>query len=422
MECVSSGRNLTKLVGFERFGWVVSCGVVVTEPAEVGAIAEAIAGASLAAFDLEFLTADRLIPTLCVVQVSWVSEPLDAPVEDFVAAKTEVRVIDALAVDTRPIFEALAAHPTTVVHAARQDLGIVGRFGIAMPNIVDTQVMAAFAGIGDQVGLGALTTELLGLSLQKEQQFTDWARRPLSDAQLAYARADVIHLPAIYRKLSARLGERLTWARAESTEIASDALAAARLVPEDAWRNLGGLRGLEPMAMAVVRELAAWRLRVATELDKPLGWIMPEKLILDLAKGRPSDVDVLKSMKGVPQPARQRADELIDVIAAAQPIVDEVKAVMRAPSARAQRWADLLFSIVQIAAERSGVSGRLLATRGDAEEAARVIDEQGLEAARSLPAFSTWRREVIGALWEGWLTGKLGITGDVASPSGITLA
>ncbi|MBA2541257.1 MAG: hypothetical protein H0V17_16565 [Deltaproteobacteria bacterium] len=81
----------------------------------------------------------------------------------------------------------------------------------------------------------------------------------------------------------------------------------------------------------------------------------------------------------------------------------------------------MLVAIVQLAAEQSGVSGRLLATRGDAEETARVVDEQGLEAARDLPAFATWRYQVLGKLWEGWLTGSLGLTGDSASSSGLRL-
>ncbi len=399
---------------------MVSCSVVVTEPAEVGAIAEAIAGATLAAFDLEFLTADRLVPTLCVVQVSWVSERLDAPVDAFVAAIPEVRVIDALAVDPRPIFEALAAHPNTLVHAARQDVGIVARLGIAMPDVLDTQVMAAFAGIGDQVGLGALTQELLGVTLAKEQQWTDWAKRPLSDAQLAYAIADVQHLPAIYAKLVARLGERLTWARAESGVIAGDALAAARLAPEDAWRSLGGLRGLDPKALAVVRDLAAWRFRLATELDKPLGWILPEKLIIDFARHRTDDPEKVRSWKGLPQPARQRVDEIVDIIAAAKPAT-ESPFLSRGTSARAQRWSEMLVAIVQITSEESGVTSRLLATRGDAEELARIVDEQGIEAARALPAFATWRHELIGKRWEAWLGGSLGLAGDPTSPSGLRL-
>jgi ribonuclease D len=394
--------------------------VLLVEKADVEAICEAISGASLAAFDLEFLTSDRLIPTLCVVQVAWLTEPLDAGLDKIVAAKPEVRVIDALAVDTRPVFEALATHPSTVVHAGRQDLSIIGRSGIAMPNIIDTQVMAAFAGIGDQVGLGALTTELLGFPLAKEQQWTDWAKRPLSEAQLAYAIADVSHLHAIYAKLATRLGMRLPWALAESSVIAADALAAAQLAPEDAWKSIGGLRGLDPLALSVVRELAAWRFRVAHELDKPLGWVLPEKLMIDLARSRPKDPDKVHALKGLPQPARQRVEDLIAVIASAKPgPAHPIQA--HGTSARAQRWSELLLAIVQLVSEKTGVAARLLATRSDAEEFARVVDEHGLDGAKALPAMTTWRYEVIGKLWEGWLTGTLGLVGDPNAPAGIAL-
>src|SRR4051812_4697880 len=134
--------------------------VLVVSAEEVARIAEAIAQAPLAAFDLEFLTADRLVPALCLLQVSWVSVGLDAPTDELVSAIPEVRLIDAMAADVRPLLEALATHPCAVAHAARQDLGIVGRLGIEMPNVIDTQVMAAFASIGDQVGLGPLAHEL----------------------------------------------------------------------------------------------------------------------------------------------------------------------------------------------------------------------------------------------------------------------
>lgn len=396
---------------------MVSCDVLVTEAEEVVAICEAISGASLAAFDLEFLTADRLVPRLCVVQVAWLSEPLDAPLDEIVA---NVRLIDALAVDAKPVFEALAAHPRTVVHAGRQDLAIIGRLGIAMPAVIDTQVMAAFAGLGDQLGLGALTQELLGFPLAKEQQWTDWAKRPLSEAQLAYAVADVSHLHVLYAKLHGKLGRRLPWALAESAVVAADALAAATLAPEDAWRSIGGLRGLDPLALSVVHELAAWRFRVAHELDKPLGWVLPDKLIIDLGRHRPIEPAKLLALKGVPQPARQRVEELVELIGSAKPLGD-APVLSRGMSARAQRWSELLIAIVQLVSEQSGVTSRLLAARSDAEELARVVDERGIEAARSLPAFATWRYELIGRLWEGFLTGTLGLVGDPSATSGIAL-
>jgi ribonuclease D len=388
--------------------------VLVGSPEDIAVIAEGIAAAPLVAFDLEFLTADRLIPTLCVVQVAWVSVELDAGTDAIVAAQPEIRVIDALAIDVTPVLAALAAHPSTIAHAARQDLGIVGRLGIAMPNMIDTQVMAAFAGLGDQVGLGALAGELLGVTLAKEQQWTDWSKRPLSDAQLAYAAADVRYLPAIYARLVARLGDRIAWARAESAVVAADALASANLTPEEAWRSIGGLRGLDATALAIVRELAAWRLRVAHELDRPLGWVLAEKAIIDFARRRPADADAIRSYKGLAQPARQRAAELAELIATAATTATAGPGVppARAPSARAQRWSEMLFAIAQLAAEQTGIAARLLATRGDAEEVARIADEHGLDGARALPAFATWRYDVLGRLWEGWLTGTLALVGE----------
>ncbi len=405
---------------------MVSCAVptLVVEPPEVAAIAAAIAKSALATFDLEFLTQDRLVPTLCLLQVSWLPAhlTLDAAADEIVAASPEVALIDPLVVDIRPVIEALAAHPYTVVHAARQDLGILAaQLGIAMPAIIDTQVMAAFAGIGDQVGLATLANELLGLSLGKELQWTNWAKRPLSDAQLAYAASDVRYLPAIYALLAGKLGDRLAWARAESSAVAADAVAAAAVTPETAWRNVGGLRGLDAVTLAAVVELAAWRQRVALEVDKPLGWVLNEKTIMDLARQRPGDPDLVRGVKGLSQFARQRAEDIVAALAAARP--EDVSPIQtaRAPTVRAQRWAETLLAITQLVSERIGVASRLLATRADAEEFARAVDERGIPATESLPAMQTWRHAVLGVAWTGWLTGTLALIGDTAASTGLAL-
>src|SRR4051812_15644903 len=251
----------------------------------VAAMAATIGAAPLVAFDLEFLAQDRLVPTLCLVQVAWLEHVrLDAPAVAIVSAPPQVRLVDPLAVDVAPLIAALAAHPCVVAHAPRQDLALLAtRFGAAMPAIIDTQLMAAFAGIGDQVGFAALANELLGLSLGKELQWTDWAARPLSDAQIAYADADVRHLPAIYARLADRLGERLAWARAESAAVAADAFAAAAVTPESAWQQIGGLRGLDAAGLARAAALAAWRQRVCVELDRPLGQVLADRQLVDLA-------------------------------------------------------------------------------------------------------------------------------------------
>lgn len=397
---------------------------VVTDPAEVATIASAIAASPLATFDLEFLAQDRLVPTLCLIQVSWLPAHtrLDVPAPAIVATPPEVALVDPLAVDVGPIVRALAAHPCVVAHAPRQDLALLAiRFGVEMTAIVDTQIMAAFAGIGEQVGLATLANELLGLSLGKEQQWTNWARRPLSEAQLTYADADVRHLPAIYAILRARLGERMEWARAESALVAADALAATQVTPETAWRQLGGLRGLEAPALAAAIELAAWRFRTATELDRPLGQVLHDKLVVEIARHRPRTAVALRSAKGLSPIARDRADEILAAIAAARPAEAPVLSPGRAPGLRAQRWSEILLAITQHVAEQTGVAVRLLATRADAEEFARKVDEHGIEAAHSLPALATWRREILGQLWLDWLTGTVVLVGDLAAPAGIQL-
>ena len=394
-----------------------------SEPGTVAAIAASIGAAPLVAFDLEFLAQDRLVPTLCLVQVAWLEHiRLDAPAAAIVAAPPSVRLIDPLAVDVSPIARALAAHPCVVAHAPRQDLAILAaRFGVAVPDILDTQVMAAFAGIGDQVGFAALANELLGLSLGKELQWTDWAARPLSEAHLSYADADVRHLPAIYAKLAARLGDRLAWARAESAVVAAEAIGAANVTPETAWRHVGGLRGLDAPALAAVIALAAWRQRVCIELDRPLGQVLTDKAILELARQQPSSVAAIRGVKGMSGIARQRAAEIAAVLAGVIPGDVAPLAAGRPLSARAQRWTEVLLAIVQIVADQSGVSPRLLATRSDAEELARAVDEHGLAAADALPAMASWRRELLGRAWLGWLTGELVLVGDLAAPHGVRL-
>lgn len=389
----------------------------------VAAIAAAIRGAPLVAFDLEFLAQDRLVPTLCLVQVAWLEHiRLDAPAAAIVAAPPMVRLVDPLAVDVAPIVQALAGHPCAVAHAPRQDLAILAaRFGATMPAIVDTQVMAAFAGMGDQIGFAALANELLGLSLGKELQWTNWAARPLSDAQLAYADADVRHLPAIYAKLAARLGERLSWARAESAVLAAEAAGAARVTPETAWRHLGGLRGLDAPSLAAAIDLAAWRQRLCIDLDRPLGQVLTDKAILDLARQRPSNVAAIRSTKGMSGAARQRAEEIAAVLAAANPDAVAPIAAGRPLGPRAQRWTEILLAIVQLVADQSGVPPRLLATRGDAEELARAVEDHGLAAIEALPAMSGWRREILGQVWVRWLTGELALIGDPGAPHGVRL-
>ena len=179
-------------------------------PAEVAAIAARSRAAPLVAFDLEFVSQDRLVPTLCLVQVAWLGEhaSLDAPV----GRKSSRRTAGAARRSARRRRRARRRARSPPIRSSsrtrRARTSACSRRGSARacPGIIDTQLMAAFVG-HRRPGRArrARATSCSGVTLAKEQQWTDWARAPaVSDAQLAYAAADVRHLPRDLRACSPR--------------------------------------------------------------------------------------------------------------------------------------------------------------------------------------------------------------------------
>ncbi|MBV9510372.1 MAG: ribonuclease D, partial [Caulobacteraceae bacterium] len=173
----------------------------ITTTADLAAFCDRITGASFIAVDTEFMRETTYWPKLCLVQV---------------AAADIAANIDPLAegLDLGPLLK-LLADPTIVkvFHASRQDVEIFNNLGVIPRPLFDTQIAAMAAGFGEQIAYDALVRQMLKIDLDKSSRFTDWARRPLSDAQLAYALADVTHLAAFYPLLRDRLEKtgRLTW-------------------------------------------------------------------------------------------------------------------------------------------------------------------------------------------------------------------
>src|SRR5205807_2764346 len=221
--------------------------------------------------DTEFLRESTYYPQLCVAQM---------------ASLDEAVVIDALAsgIDFTPFF-ALMADPNVVkvFHAARQDIEICWHeAGIIPSPIVDTQVAAMVLGYGDSISYDQLVQRITGDNLDKSHRFTDWTRRPLSHAQLAYAVSDVTHLRDVYLKLSADLDKqgRTEWMREEMGVLTSP--ATYRMEPERAWQRLK-TRVRKPRELAVLMEIAAWREREAQTRDVPRARVLKDELVGDIA-------------------------------------------------------------------------------------------------------------------------------------------
>ena len=167
----------------------------ITTTAELTAFCEKIKGQPFIAVDTEFMRETTYWPKLCLTQV---------------ASPTAHAVIDPLAggIDLTPLLETRRDPATLIVfHAARQDVEIFNNLGAMPARLFDTQVAGMAAGFGEQIAYDALVRQMLKIELDKSSRFTDWSRRPLSDAQLTYALADVTHLAALFPMLRKRLEE-----------------------------------------------------------------------------------------------------------------------------------------------------------------------------------------------------------------------
>ncbi|MCG8423291.1 MAG: HRDC domain-containing protein [Proteobacteria bacterium] len=402
----------------------------ITDPAQVAAIAESIAEHEVMAFDIEFVSADRFIPELSLIQVGW-GDP-DHP---------SLAIIDCVALDPAPIW-ALVASPdvATVVHAGRQDLGILAvRHHVAANALWDTQIAAAFAGLGDQIGFAKLVERVLGVKLDKGMQFTAWLERPLSPSQLRYALDDVRYLLPLWTELKQRLvaSGRLDWVREESIRLTES--VGPLPAEDDAYRDVKGWRGLSGQALGSLRALAAWRLREALDRNKPLSWIMPDRAMIEVCQAGARSDRELFAVRGVGEgTVRRYGRAILRHVArgARNPPPRPESVSRRALSRRAQLWAAVIVNVIQSRCIASGIAPRFVATRHDAETLVDWFDRVGMADSDRMsdrPATSPgqnsepdvallrgWRRELAGESVLAWLRGQ-SVIRATDDPAGIEL-
>jgi ribonuclease D len=331
--------------------------------------------------DTEFLRESTYYPRLCVAQM---------------ASSEEAVVIDALAegIDFAPFFALMATENVVkVFHAARQDIEICWHeAGIIPSPIVDTQVAAMVLGYGDSISYDQLVQRVTGDTLDKSHRFTDWTRRPLSDAQLAYATSDVTHLRDVYVKLSADLEKRgrTEWMREEMKVLTSP--ATYRFEPEHAWERLK-TRVRKPKELAVLIEVAGWREREAQERDVPRGRVLKDDVVGDVAVQAPTTIERLAGLRSLPRGfERSKWGEAI-VEAVRRGLARDPKTLPRLerpkPPLNGQATVELLKVLLRMTAERHGVAAKVIATVEDLDRIAADDDAD-------VPALSGWRRELFG--------------------------
>jgi ribonuclease D len=437
---------------------------LIDSAALVDQVTTAVKRAPWVGFDLEFVSQERYWPDWCLLQIAvggitqW-----DAAMRPFVAQETisdgqqSLLLIDskAAALPLLPgqqgsemrlalthLMAAIAQHHCVIAHSPRQDLWILrSHVGAEFSGVFDTQIAASFSGIGDQVGYARLVADLLGVQLSKEQQWTNWARRPLSPGQLGYALDDVRYLRPLQLELQRRLGHRADWATEEARAIIDAAVEAATLAPAQAWRDVGHVRGLTPIAARIVMATASWRLQTARTINKPLGHVLEDSALVDFAR-KCAHWDGSSTLDGFvdqamgaariapahrPTLQAEMAHRIADRESAippelVRPDIGPIhgRPIPLAPAiARQVKWAEQLVLVTTATSEELGIAPRLLCNRSDTEHFARDYSNGGIAAVADASVLRGWRRAQIGDRWLAFFAGTGALVADANTQLGL---
>ena len=360
--------------------------ITITRPDELAAFCAVAAEHPYVTVDTEFLRERTYYSKLCLIQLAHPGGGADSAV-----------LVDPLAenMDLTPLYDLF--RDTSVVkvfHAARQDLEIFWvAAGLFPEPLFDTQVAAMVCGFGEQVGYETLVRKICKQSLDKTSRFTDWSRRPLSEAQQAYAQADVTHLRQIYEVLRDELArtKRTGWVEEELQILTNP--DTYEVDPRQAWQRIK-TRTNSPRFLAVVRELAAFRETYAQSNDVPRSRVFKDDALIELASTKPRSMSDLGRSRLLLREARKGA--IADgILAAVEQGVTLDQADLPQPDRSRDKLqvnpalADLLRVLLKAKSEASDVAPRLIAPAAELDAIAA--------GQRDVPSLKGWRRDVFGA-------------------------
>ena len=360
--------------------------------------------------DTEFLRERTYYSKLCLLQLAWQDD-----------AGSDAVLVDPLVegLSLAPLYD-LFRDPgvVKVFHAARQDLEIFYvDAGVIPAPLFDTQVAAMVCGFGEQVGYETLVRKIAKSDLDKSSRFTDWSRRPLTDAQKKYALADVTHLRDIYEYLSKRLAQsgRQKWVTEEMAVLEDPATYVVN--PDEAWERVK-TRNNSARFLAIVRELARFREAYAQDKDIPRSRVFKDDALIELASTKPQSEKDLGRSRLLLREGR-KGDIAAGILKAVQdglalpndalPRPDKDHAKLQVNPA----IADMLRVLLKAKAEDEGVAQKLIASAADLDAMAA--------GARDMIALRGWRHEVFGKDALDLCAGKIGLRVDGQKVVTVTL-
>ena len=353
------------------------------------------------AIDLEFIRENTYAPQLALIQV---------------AVSDACAIVDPLTVgDLSPLLEVLTdTEILKVLHAAGQDVEVLHwHAGIIAEPIFDTQVAASLVGLGEQLSYGRLVDALLGVSLTKGESYSDWLRRPLLPSQTKYALDDVRYLLPMQDRLSERLSDmgRASWAADECRKFSNPALYERD--PQTLYRRIRNGKNLASQGLAVLRELAIWRDEEARQRNRPVGRVLSNEVLVDLARRTPQTQDDLQRLRGLPQREFERSAEAL--LAAVQrglavPEADQPLAENREHrlTPAEELIVKFLDTSLKALSQREKLPPSFIGNRSDLETLVRRYRKDRLTTEGS-PMLEGWRGELVGKDLLAILEGRIGL-------------
>ena len=373
--------------------------LTITKSSELRVFCERAANEKYITIDTEFLRERTYFSKLCLVQLAFPGDENQNAV-----------IIDTLAsnLDLSPLYELFKnQNIVKVFHAARQDLEIFYLdSGIFPYPLFDTQIAAMVCGFGDQVAYETLVRQLAKQTLDKSSRFTDWSRRPLSDAQKKYALADVTHLRVIYEILSDKLEKtgRLKWVEEELKNLVSPEIYDVN--PKNSWRRLK-TKSNSRRFLGLVASLAEFRENFAQTKNIPRNRVIKDDALLELASNKPKNLDELSKSRLLLREAR-KGEVASGLLAAIEKGLDIPDLELPEKKEKLDKGivnsalSDLLRVLLKSCSESTGVASKLIASAGDLDALAA--------GDRSIAALSGWRYEVFGQSALELCDGKIGLS------------
>jgi len=324
--------------------------------------------------DTEFMRTNTWLPRLALVQ---------AEIGGRIALLDPTEPLDPA-----PLAAVLADPARTIVmHSASEDLEALATWSCSIATLFDTQIAAAFAGLGPGLGYQKLVAQIAEVELPKGETRSDWLQRPLSERQLEYAAQDVVYLPHLHRELSARVAARgyAAWLAADCARM----LERARDREPDPQPQLAlrGAAGWSSAQQALLRRLLRWRDATARAIDRPRGWLLDDAHALDLAARPPRDGEELaERTRGLRALRSAQRAELLEQLKT--PLGETDRDTQPIPQALSNRDKHAIAAMKEVIAERARTldlpEGLLCARR----------HLESLLATRQWPsALDGWRRE-----------------------------